>query len=85
MLQGHKGGALNPAGAKAYYVIKDNYRAGISERPQSMRGRFSGRRRREGHPKQKQYHEIKEKLYQRGKGEYRLTHKQVQEGNEMGS
>lgn len=31
------------------------------------------------------YHEIKEKLYQRGKGEYRLTHKQVQEGNEMGS
>ena len=45
MLQGHKGGALNPAGAKAYYVIKDNYRAGISERPQSMRGRFSGRRR----------------------------------------
>ena len=58
MLQGHKGGALNPAGAKGYYVIKDNYRAGISERPQSMRGRFSGRRRREGHPKQKQYHEI---------------------------
>lgn len=29
MLQGHKGGALNPAWAKGYYVIKDNYRAGI--------------------------------------------------------
>ena len=29
MLQGHKGGALNPARAKGYYVIKDNYRAGI--------------------------------------------------------
>lgn len=53
MLQGDKGGALNPAGAKGYCVIKDNYGAGISERPQSMRGRFSGRRRGEGHPEQK--------------------------------
>lgn len=50
MLQGHKGGALNPARAKGYYVIKDNYRAGICERPQRMCGRFLGRRRGEGHP-----------------------------------